>query len=767
MDKELRILIVEDFAADAELIARELVKESLAHTSKSVKSKDEFLKALQEYGPDIILCDYKLPGFGAPEALEILKKSYPETPLIVVSGTIGEDIAVDTMKFGAVDYIMKDRLARLVPAIRRAIEEARIATERKRAEETIARTAREWQTTFDAANDGIWLLDKEQRVLRSNKMADQIFQRPCGWAVGQHCWEIAHCAATGPIPECPIQRVRKSLCRETMELQIGQCWYQVTGDPILDAAGQYAGAVHTVSDITERKKAQQVIEEARACAENIVETIREPLIVLDADLRVLSASRSFYQTFKVNPEETKGQFIYDLGNRQWDIPKLRHLLEEILPRSNTFDDYEIEHNFETIGPKIMLFNARRLATMQMILITIEDITEHKKAQEEIKEAAKTKSASTSKVSHELRTPLTAMKEGIALVLDGLAGDINEEQKELLGIAKKNVDRLTRLINDILDFQKLDSGRVKFNLEANDVNQIVNDVYKMMVLPAKNVNLDFLLELDQNLPKVKFDSDKITQVLTNLVNNAIKFTEKGNITIKTFKTEDAIQVSVSDTGCGISQEDLPKLFSSFEQLHSGGDRKTGGTGLGLAISKEIIELHGGRIWVESEPGRGSKFMFTLPVCCTEGLLKKYINDGIGEASKNNTKMSLILISIADFDKLKQELSGEKVDSILHDMEALLENNLRRAERSLSQAADAVLKLSDENFVVVTNCSKENILRVKGKLEQILDDYLACQNVADKIKLLFGFATYPDDADTEEDLIMKAKELQAAALAAQSV
>jgi len=562
--------------------------------------------------------------------------------------------------------------------------------------------------------------------------------------------------------------VIESLHPKTFEIKDREGnWYSVYIRPYRTLDNNIDGVVAIFVDITEHKKAQQIIEDARAYAENIVETIREPLIVLDADLKVLSASRSFYQTFKVAVEETEGQCIYDLGNRQWNIPKLRHLLEEILPENNIFDDYEIEHDFESIGPKTMLFNVRRLATMQMILITIEDISEHKKAEDKIKEAAKMKSEFISNVSHELRTPMTAIKEGIGLVLGGLSGDINEEQKELLGIAKKNIDRLTRLINNVLDFQKLDSGNMKFDLEANDVNQIVNDVYKTMVFPAKNVDVDFLLELDRNLPKAKFDSDKITQVLTNLVNNAIKFTEKGNITIKTSKTEDAVQVSVSDTGYGIKKEDLPKVFNGFEQLSSGGRKKTGGTGLGLTISKEIVEQHGGRIWVESEPGKGSNFMFTLPVCCTEGLLKKYINSGIRKASKNDTKMSLILISIADFDKLKQELSGEKVDSALHNMEAVLENNLRRAESSSSRAADTVLRLSGENFVILTSCNKEGILIVKGRLEQILDDYLACQNVADKIKLLFGFATYPDDADTDEDLIMKAKELQAMASAAPSV
>ena len=139
------------------------------------------------------------------------------------------------------------------------------------------------------------------------------------------------------------------------------------------------------------------------------------------------------------------------------------------------------------------------------------------------------------VSHELRTPLTAIKEGIALVVDGLAGEINAEQKELLGISKKNVDRLARLINDVLDFQKLDSGKMKFDIQPNNINDIARDVYETMVSAAKNIGIDLLLELDEDLPKAGFDSDKITQVLTNLAANALKFTEKGNITIKPIKS----------------------------------------------------------------------------------------------------------------------------------------------------------------------------------------------------------------------------------------
>jgi len=246
------------------------------------------------------------------------------------------------------------------------------------------------------------------------------------------------------------------------------------------------------------------------------------------------------------------------------------------------------------------------------LASLHNITERKKAEEKLKEATGIKSEFISMASHELRTPLTAMKEAIRLVITEQTGKLNDEQKEFLDIARRNVDRLARLVNDILDFQKLGAGKMEFEIRENDINEVATEVYAAMTPAAKNVGIDFLLELEDDIPRVKFDHDKITQVLTNLVANALKFTERGNIIISTSKGENIIQVSVSDTGPGIKAEDLPKVFREFEQLQKGGDRKVGGTGLGLAISKEIIEQHRGKICVESEYGKGTTFHFILPI-----------------------------------------------------------------------------------------------------------------------------------------------------------
>jgi len=254
--------------------------------------------------------------------------------------------------------------------------------------------------------------------------------------------------------------------------------------------------------------------------------------------------------------------------------------------------------------------------------TIVDITERKRAEkliedslqatkesaEALKAAVKAKSSFTAMVSHELRTPLAALRESTSQLLEGILGPINQEQKEYLEIAKRNIDRLNRLINEVLDFQRLEAGKMVFNMQDNDINEIVKECEKSMAIIAKNKKLDLVVSLNMNLPKVKFDHDKICQVIINLVNNALKGTEKGGITISTIQKDGFAEVSIKDTGIGIKSEDLPRLFQQYEQI----TRKAGGTGLGLAICRELVEAQGGKIWAESIFGQGTTMHFTLPV-----------------------------------------------------------------------------------------------------------------------------------------------------------
>ncbi len=241
------------------------------------------------------------------------------------------------------------------------------------------------------------------------------------------------------------------------------------------------------------------------------------------------------------------------------------------------------------------------------LIFVADITQIKKAEEEIIAAMNIKSRFVSLVSHELRTPLALIKMYINSVINRIEGDLNDKQKEYLDIAEKNIDRLNRLVNDVLDHQRLEIGRLEFKMEKGDINELLEEAAGEISLLVESKGLDLNVSVDKDLPKITFDRDKIKQVLINLLNNAMKVTTEGGITVTSFKAEDTVGVSVADTGTGIKQEDMPKLFKEFSQI----SRSSVGTGLGLAISKKIIERHNGRIEVVSEYGKGSTFSFYLP------------------------------------------------------------------------------------------------------------------------------------------------------------
>ncbi|MFA4889873.1 MAG: ATP-binding protein [Candidatus Omnitrophota bacterium] len=363
-------------------------------------------------------------------------------------------------------------------------------------------------------------------------------------------------------------------------------------------------------DLTESKKAQQLIKEAREYAESIVDTVRESLIVLGASLKVISANGSFYKTFKVNPKETEGQFIYDLGNKQWNIPKLRKLLENILPKKNTVEDYEIEHNFETIGQKTMLLNARRLTDSQMILLAIEDITESRKAEIELKETREKlirldKLAALGKlagiVGHELRNPLGAIRNSVyflRLKLDPASQD--EKIKRHLEMMDQEINNSDRIISDILFF-----SRVKQPIfTQNNLNKILKASLKKVMI---NPNIEVETGLAE-LPLIPLDENQIVQVFTNIILNAVESMPKGGkltISSSVKQDRDFINVSIKDTGEGISKENLLKLF---EPLFS---TKINGTGLGMVVCKSIIENHKGYIRVESEEGKGTLVTVGLP------------------------------------------------------------------------------------------------------------------------------------------------------------
>jgi signal transduction histidine kinase len=231
---------------------------------------------------------------------------------------------------------------------------------------------------------------------------------------------------------------------------------------------------------------------------------------------------------------------------------------------------------------------------------------------QLESASKHKSQFLANMSHELRTPLNAILGYTELILDRIYGEVGEEVREVLVRLEKSGRHLLALINDVLDLSKIEAGQLTLSLNDYSVKDIVQTVVTGMESLAADKKLTLRSNLPPELPLGRGDERRITQVFLNLIGNAIKFTDVGEITVRVTTSNGAFVVAVADTGPGIAPEDQEKIFQEFQQGDNSSTRKKGGTGLGLSIARHIVEMHGGRIWVESTPGKGSTFWFTLPV-----------------------------------------------------------------------------------------------------------------------------------------------------------
>jgi signal transduction histidine kinase len=248
-------------------------------------------------------------------------------------------------------------------------------------------------------------------------------------------------------------------------------------------------------------------------------------------------------------------------------------------------------------------------------IAIENVRLFDEIQEksrQLEEASQHKSQFLANMSHELRTPLNAILGYTELMADGAYGEPSEKMLGILKRLEANGRHLLGLINDVLDLSKIEAGQLVLELTDYSVQDIAQTVRSTLEPLAADKKLAFKVEMAPELPPGRGDGRRLTQVLINLVGNAIKFTDAGEVAIKAEAHNGSFHVSVRDTGPGISSADQARLFQEFQQADNAITRKKGGTGLGLAISKRIIEMHGGKIWVESQPGQGSTFTFTLPV-----------------------------------------------------------------------------------------------------------------------------------------------------------
>lgn len=358
----------------------------------------------------------------------------------------------------------------------------------------------------------------------------------------------------------------------------------------------------------------------------ITETVREPFIILDNNLNVVTANLAFYTKFKVNKKDTEGKRIYDLGNSQWDSDELRELLENILPAHRVLSNYAVRHNFPTLGPKTILLNARQVDSKQLILLAMEDVTDQWKLKLDTEQMTKNlivqrdklqrlndaKDEFISLASHQLRTPATAVKQYVGMLQMGYAGKLTKNQLDMLGVAYKNNERQLEIIEDLLRVAKVDAGKVYLDKTSCDVTvQIEKAIQGQAVLFDARKQL-LVFTKPKNKIMASIDPKLMLMVLENILDNAGKYSRDGKrVTIKVHQNKIDTVITIEDCGVGIRKVDQQKLFKKFSRIDNPLSKSVKGTGLGLYWAKKVLDLHDGTIKATSKINQGSTFEISVP------------------------------------------------------------------------------------------------------------------------------------------------------------
>ena len=466
------------------------------------------------------------------------------------------------------------------------------------------------QNLLDSTQLATIFLDLNLRIKRFTPAAESVFQLIPG-DIGRPLSDLASKLSSSSHLgfENDMREVLKSLSSIVRQVAAaGARHFQMRIMPYRTMHNVIAGLVVTFTDVTPLAEAKKAADEATAYAENIVNTVREPLLVLDADLRVRSASDSFYKMFEVIPEETLDRLVYDLGNRQWDIPELRRLLGELLPEKKSLNDFEVTHDFTNIGRKTMLLNARIIGPgAPLILLAIEDITDRKLSEAQLRSANADLKQFAFAASHDLQEPLRMVTSYTQLLARDYRGKLGKDADTYIGYAVEGAQRMERLLKDLREYWSVNEDKLS-NPVRVDCNAALKTALDLLAMPIKEAGATVTRE---PLPTVTAEELPLVLLFQNLIGNALKYRRDGRppaIQISAQQGNQEWDFSVRDSGIGIEKEHLEQIFAPFKRLHG---REIPGSGIGLAICQKIVERYGGRIWAESEYGNGSTFHFTIP------------------------------------------------------------------------------------------------------------------------------------------------------------
>lgn len=690
--KALRILLLEDSPLDTELIQAHLTEGDINGEFVRVETRTDFLKILEKDCFDLILADYSLPSFDGISALEIAHSLCPGIPFIFVSGTLGEELAIETLKSGATDYILKQRLDRLVPAVKRALREASERLERQQAQKALAESEQRLKLALKTAKLGSWELDLTTSILSSSDICKANFGLPPEA-------ELSYQDVLAAIHPDDRDRVRAAVEYAIAEQADYDAeyrniwpdgsihWLIARGRCIYAADGQPLRMVGVTLDITPRKQAEE--ERARAFAReqqhrrqlqklaeasltiNSTLSLNETLqLITDKAREIIEAHQSVtsltidenwaqsistislsdkYAQWREYSQQPDGSGIYSLVCRLQRPMRMTQTALEAHPAWHNFGKEARKHPplRGWLAVPLTSRNGKNIGLIQLsdkyegefseddeaIAVQLAQMAaaaiDNARLYQASQEANRVKDEFLAVLSHELRSPLNSIT-GWATLLRTRKLD-EATIKRALEVIERNAQVQTKLIEDLLDVSRILRGKLTLNVSPVHLAFVVEAALDTVRLAAQAKSIQIESSIDATVGAVAGDSSRLQQVVWNLLSNAVKFTPTGGrVTLRLEKDGNQACIQVSDTGQGISADFLPHIFEYFRQADGSITRSHGGLGLGLAIVHHLVELHGGTVFAQSPGvGQGATFTVKLPLLQDKSLLQEQRNQEIGK------------------------------------------------------------------------------------------------------------------------------------------
>jgi PAS domain S-box-containing protein len=492
-------------------------------------------------------------------------------------------------------------------------------TDQIRAEAAMKNSEVRYRRLFQSAKDGILILDADKgKVIDANPFMTALLGYSHDEFMGKELWEI------GLFRDIKENQAAYRELQEKGYLRYENLPLENTGGQKIEVefvSNIYGENNHKVvqcniRDITERRKVERALAKALGYAADIIATLREPFVVLDCDLRVKTANRSFYDSFHVSKEETENCFVYDLGNGQWDIPGLRTLLDEVLSRNKSVHDFEVEHSFPSLGRKTMLLNARPFPPdskhPELILLAVEDVSALRERADELAEASRHKDEFLATLAHELRNPLAPIRNAVQyLGMDSLK---ESDVRTARDVIDRQVKIMVRLIDDLLDVSRISRNQLDLRKQRIELARVVETAVESSRPLIEQCGHELTISLPPEPIHLDADPIRLAQVFSNLLNNAAKYTKlRGHIWLTAERQGSDAVVSVRDNGIGIPGDMLSRIFDMFTQVDRSLERSQSGLGIGLTLVRRLVEMHDGTIEARSNGvGEGSEFVVRVPV-----------------------------------------------------------------------------------------------------------------------------------------------------------